>query len=351
MRGTRLLRALATGAFVAAVTSCSFLGGIFGGYEARVGASFVEGETTGPSASVAGGRLASVTQQTASIEGMYFGELEIVAYQYAPGFEDATGFGFTNDDPVTDWAYYTVLQSGHPAARDILLQSGELVDIAAFNDGYDVGLDPTFAEVYDRFSIDFLEVNVYRSGILIDGSYFGMNAELNGLATHPLHRYPPLDTIPDFYRDTNVDGFESNNQTFSILFARSDWYPTPVLVQTEESSVDPDAFVVSWSSRTMTDDEIRKIESLVTNGTQRRFYGNMIIIPYDGPTEVAVTDGGPGMANPVAYIRFDYDTLLDDATWADFEADGVIDSDIVYRMVDDVPFGLTVEFVDEPVAE
>ena len=49
------------------------------------------------------------------IQGLYFGELEIVAYQYRPGASLQTGQHFGTNG-THDWSYWVVLQSGHDAA-------------------------------------------------------------------------------------------------------------------------------------------------------------------------------------------------------------------------------------------
>lgn len=323
------------------VSSCAVFGWLFP-KEASIGAVFVEGGTSRHARAIPG--------QNARIDGMYFGEIEIVAYQYSPGFTDTGGFGYNGVGDGTgeqrDWAYFVVLQSGHEAARDIVLESGEIVDIGAFNADYSYELNSDFTDAYDSFSVDFFEVNVYRSGVIVDNIYYGMNADYNGLEKHPLHDYPELAGIPDYYRDTNIEGFPSQEQSFSIFFARDDWFPDPVLVQLAEDW-DAHAFTYDWSSSPLNDDQIAKLESLATNGTGRRFYGNLVVVPYGGPALLSVNQNAPGMERPSAVVSFEYDTLLSDATWNDYVADNFLDGDVVYLLKNSVPFGLTVEFMDE----
>lgn len=341
IHGMKIARVAVLLIVIVSVSTCLPSGSLFPN-DASIGAVFVEGGTSR--------QARTITGQNGRIDGMYFGELEIVAYQYSPGFTDTGGFGYNGAGDGTgkqgDWAYFVVLQSGHEAARDIVLKSGQIVDIGAFNADYSYELNTDFTDVYDSFSIDFFEVNVHRSGVILDNVYYGMNAEYNGLDEHPLHGYPELAGIPDYYRNTNIEGFPSQEQSFSIFFARDDWFPDPVLVQLAEDW-EEHTFTYAWSSSSLSDEQIAKLESLATNGTGRRFYGNLVIVPYDGPALLSVNRDAPGMEFPSAVVSFEYDTLLSDATWNDYVADDFLDHDIIYLLKDSVPFGLTVDFVDE----
>lgn len=319
------------------LASCSLFNPDFG----EISAEFIEG---GSQRNIS---TKSMTNQTEEISGMCFGELEIVAYQYSPGFASNSGVsgGFASG---VDWAHYIVLQSGHPAARDIFLESGGIVDIAALNDTYDFSLEDDFAANFDSFSIDFFEVCVFRSGIVIDDKYFGMSAKLSESQEHPLHNYPELTDIPTYYRETNISGFPSSNQSFSVFFSRSDWFPEPALVTLSED--EDGVFHFLSSNINLTDTQKEYLESLATNGTYRRFYGNLVIVPYDGPVKFAVTGDGEGMENPVAQVKFNFDNLLSDETYEDFADDQFIDADtIYYKLVNDIPFGLSIDFIEASV--
>jgi hypothetical protein len=141
-------------------------------------------------------RRALRAAERTAVQGLYFGELEIVAYDHRPGqsVQNNPGFG-----AGTDWSYWVVLQSGHPSARDIVLQENGAIDIMALNGEYGrQEFGAAFQSQVGRFDIDFFEVNFHRTGVVANGGYYGMNANGNGLDKHPLHRYPALRRCPHF---------------------------------------------------------------------------------------------------------------------------------------------------------
>ena len=68
-------------------------------------------------------RLFSLVEDPVSSElkGVYFGELEIVAYDYRPGESVQANSSWGSG---SDWSYWVVVQSGHDAARDYVLPVG-----------------------------------------------------------------------------------------------------------------------------------------------------------------------------------------------------------------------------------
>lgn len=276
------------------------------------------------------------TQPT--IEGLYLGELEIVAYDYRPGEAvQSEQFAFA---PGGDWSHDVVVQSGHPDARDVLLQSSSTVDFDDLNGGYRSPIPEAYVNAVGTFEVDLFEVNLYRTGMLVDGSYYGMNAELNGSKLHPLHRYPPLDTVPDYYANTVFAGFPAVDQTVNVFFARDDWFPTPVLVQVA-SNGGGDPYTVAWSSRALSKQEDTVLTSLATQGTQRRFYSNMVIVPITAPAALDLTAGD----------TLQVDVVFDFVGAVDFKAtdlaaiakDDSNSAELVYTAdADGIPFSLDV---------
>lgn len=302
-------------------------------------------------------RRAMSAAKRSAVQGLYFGELEIVAYDHRPGqsVQNNPGFG-----AGTAWSYWVVLQSGHPSARDIVLQENGAIDILALNGEYGrQEFGAAFQSQVGRFDIDFFEVNFHRTGVVANGGYYGMNANGNGLDKHPLHRYPALSGLPDFFTFPTYPGFSTpqaaQGQSHSALFARRDWFPAPVLVEIER---DVGPAVITSSSISLNAKQRGLLESLVSQGTRRRFYDQLIVVPFGGPAVVPL-DGqssvdvnpqsssnpsdntGSSLTKASAEIRvsFDLSDVLDPST--DF---GATPPSIVYKGdANHVPFGLAIE--------
>lgn len=309
---------------------------------------------TGADSSTFGTRLVDRSQGQAltdeavqAIEGLYLGELEMVAYDYRPGDSVQASGGFGNGDP-SDWSYWIPLQSGHDAGRDNVLKVGEQVDFTAMNGDYARPLEQEFIDAVGSFEIDFFEVYMHRTGVVREGEYYGMNAELNGLDRHPLHKYADWSTVPDHFCTPEYPGFPEVGQDVNVFFARKDWFPAPVVLQMEQNGQGP--ATVGFSSVELTVDQETKLLSLVNQGTMRRFYDNLVIIPFDGPVVVDLTNGqtGSGSGNTInqsnlrVTVNFDLADIIDDAT--DWQAPRV-----VYKGdASNVPFGLSVAFESVP---
>lgn len=282
------------------------------------------------------------------VEGLYFGELEIVAYDHRPGESVQTGTtssGFTG----SDWSHWVALANGYDEARDNVLSQNGALDFADFGD-VSPPLEQAFVESVGTFEIDFLEVYMYRTGVIANGAYYGHNAELNGLDQHPLHKYPQWSSIDDTYTQPQFPGFDGvDGQDVNVLFARNDWFPEALTVVLEQE--ESNGYSVKSSSRTLTADQKSKLESLAAQGTTRRFYHRLVIVPFsgiDGPVVVALNGQTPADGSAVTpdelniTVNFDLTNLLAPATDLDAEPPVVAYS----GDANDVPFGLSVSFAE-----
>lgn len=278
------------------------------------------------------------------IQGLYFGELEIVAYQYRPGASLQTGQHFGSNG-THDWSYWVVLQSGHEPARDNLLTPGQEIDVATLDNGNGNPPEQPYIDQVGVFDMDLFEVNMFRTGVLHDNVYYGMNADLNGLSQHPLHKYPALASVDDHYCMPEFPGQSTNVQDESVIFARPDWFPQPVLVTTRQEA---GSLVIANSSIPLTSDQQSLILSLVNNGTQRRFYSSLLFVPFSNPVAVDLDGSGrpgsvPGAQRYVVgdfqiTVHFDLSNSLAPAT--DFGTPRVVYTGDSRN----VPFNLSVTF-------
>ena len=254
------------------------------------------------------------------VEGLYFGELEVVAYDYRPGETvqtDQGGFRF-DQDAQADWSYYVILQSGHDAARDNLLTDGAPINIDELNGtfGPSTPIAASFWNAVEAFEIDFLEVFMSGTGIVIGGEYMGKNADLNGLSVHPLHKYPALNGIPDYYTDTRFTGFTDNGHDINIMFANPALFSETTLIEASNGrwvdGVYDDSIQIDWSSRALSASQHDMIVSLIDQGTQRRSYSQLVIIPM--PEAASITENETLQID----VMFDLETVIDPAT--DYDA-------------------------------
>ncbi len=237
-------------------------------------------------------RLVETSNQGGAVQGFYMGELEMVAYDHRPGQTRQAGqhFGFTG---TQDWSFWVAIQSGHEAARDVVLQPGQQLDSATLNDGITRdGPDREFVTQVGVFDIDLFEVLFHRTGVIHNNVYYGMNADLNGLLTHPLHKYPAWASIEDRYCEPEYPGSE-RSQDLNVFFVRSDWFPQAVNVTAEqEPGTTPIRLTITRSSLPLTTDQRSLILSLINNSTQRRGYNNLLFVPMPGPVSVKLEDTG-----------------------------------------------------------
>ncbi|PTL77263.1 hypothetical protein DAT35_45325 [Vitiosangium sp. GDMCC 1.1324] len=294
-------------------------------------------------------RLVETSNQGGSVQGFYFGELEMLAYDYRPGATvQQTGqhFGF---NATHDWSYWGALMSGHESARDLVLQPGQQFDAATLDEDNSDTPDKDFIENVGVFDIDLFEVYMYRTGVLHDNVYYGMNADFNGSQTHPLYKYPAWASWEDHYCDPEFPGQAERSQDLNVFFVRSDWFPQPVNVTTaQEPGTMPIRLVISHSSVPLTPDQESLILSLVNNGTQRRFYSNLLFIPMPGPVSVKIKDtasssNSPGTNQYVAgkfriTINFDMSDIIHPST------DWSVPRIRYNGDPNNIPFGLAIRF-------
>ena len=294
------------------------------------------------------GSLQTLSGGESAIQGLYFGELEVVAYHYRPDEAIQTG-GFASGFGNLDWSHYVVVQSGHEAARDVVLFSNAAIDIDELNADFRREVSREYVEEVGTFSIDVFEVNLHRNGIIFENQFFGANAEENGLEGHPLHRYPEFVEIADHFAYTRVAGFPEYEQTHNVLFVRSDWFSEPMQVAMSTMGGDS-GFEVAWSSADLSEFQEHILISLAEGGTARRGYGNLIIVPYgvvrsvDFPRDETIT----------AVVRFDFSDAIDfspgktdldairDEFWGQHTNNGIY----LWFNTDEfgVPMGLEVQF-------
>ncbi|HEX5754710.1 MAG TPA: hypothetical protein VFZ09_51475 [Archangium sp.] len=295
----------------------------------------------------------TLQQALTSIQGLYFGELELVAYDYRPGVTiPQTGQHFGGNG-TRDWSYWVVLQSGHDAARDNVLQPGQQIDISALDNGYSTPPEQDFVDQVGSFDIDLFEVYLYRTGVISNNTYYGMNADGNGSPVHPLHKYPALASLDDHFCAPEFPGQPSNIQDVNVFFVRSDWFPRSVVVNTrQEATTSPPRLVIDHTSIPLTPDQESLVLSLVNNGTQRRFYSNLLFIPFSGPVSVDLTGtgtpvGGGTTPAPHHYVAGDFRISVN------FDLSDIIDESATDLSVprvrykgdaQHVPFGLSVSF-------
>jgi hypothetical protein len=224
---------------------------------------------------------------TSDVQGLYMGELEIVAYNYRPNA--AVQARWSGDSISKNWSHWVALQNGTTEGRDNVLKIGEAIDFDKFADGpWRSELDANFIDAVGQFQIDLFEVNLYRTGVVFSGAYYGMNAELNGHDKHPLHKYESLKVLPDHSVIPAWPGFPTDNseQSQSIIFARSDWFPNPVSLQLRQTSGSSTRHELVWSSSELSEQQKQILLSMADEGTCRRFYANMVILPFGEPVVI-----------------------------------------------------------------
>ena len=335
----------------------------------RIGTKFVAPVITNRSIS------RSLINQNEEISGMYFGLLDIVAYQYSPGFIDidwgATWDGNKYGSPQPDWAHYSILSDSYAEARDIVLLNGGVIDLAALNP-YKFTLGEHFMNNFNDFSIDFLEVNISSPAVFFNSILYGMNWAGNTEWEEEfrifLHeKYPELNEFDiynfDFPYYAILEGFPEIDIGFSIVFARNDWFPEPVSVRLSGwggyGSNEP--YTYEWSSKPLTDHQKELIEGLASNPRASWGRRSHFIIPYsymysfgvNGPVRLAVNENGDGLKNPEFRISFNFSKLLTTETYNNIisngqwnQASGGEYPAFTFSSTNGIPFGLTANVVD-----
>ena len=274
------------------------------------------------------------------VEGLYFGELEIVAYDFRPGETVQAGEGFGWG---TDWSYWLALPSGHDAARDNVLAPGEQVDFEAMTGDFARPIESSFVDTIGAFEFDILEVFLHRTGVIYDGAYYGMNADGNGLSMHPLHKYPAWATIDDTFCMPEYPGVAPGNQDINVMFVRDDWFSVPTQVRIGAGT---SGLVVESASTPLDADQESLVLSLVTQGTQRRSYRDLLFLPYGSAVTADLTGGVASSGSIAGDVQVDVNFDLTDILAAD--TDLSVPRVVYAGDASNVPFGLEMALVATP---
>jgi len=297
----------------------------------------------------------SLTNQNEEISAMYFGLLNIAAIQYSPGYEGFADYVGNQKNFI----YYNILDDKQAEARDIVLKNGGEIDFSTLNP-YKFELNDHFKENFDNFSVDFLEVYVAGSGIFFNDVFYGMGDDDDEWVDALIEKYPFLETftVYDFgFPLYNVmEGFEYHDVSFSVAFARPDWFNEPVFVRLTDgyTGPNPEPYEVEWSNKDLSDEQKTLVEGLANHPSASWYRRNFIIIPYSGdPVKFALNEDAEGMLNPEFRISFDFTQLLTDETYNNINNDGDWSQSpegpnpaFTYRSADSIPFGLSVSIVD-----
>ncbi|TGK31686.1 hypothetical protein EHQ12_03690 [Leptospira gomenensis] len=253
------------------------------------------------------------------LQGIYFGELEVVAYDYRPGETDQIHNGMSGF-VGPDWSYWVIAPSGYTAGRYNVLKVGDQIN----PDWY----PPMYRQkITTDFEIDAFEINMDRVGIVYDDAFYGIHDYPAGIdggtsETNILYKYPEWSKIPKHTCIPEFPGVPSSPiaNTANVLFVRKDIVTTPVVVTTNYTVSPVDGSLISsikYSSRTLTTEESEFLLSLVQQGTTRRSYDNLLVIPYEGPWKIT-QDGESDTANKIysakdaeILVKFDLSNALD----------------------------------------
>jgi hypothetical protein len=186
-----------------------------------------------------------------------------------------------------------------------------------------------------------------------------------------LQKYPDLDNFSLYNFDAlgfsyyaNMQGFDDVDVTFSVVFARRDWFPEPVFVYLESidgNSYDSKTYIYDWSSKPLTDEQKKLIEGMASNPMASWFRRSHIIIPYDymysfgdnRPVKLALKEDAEGFKNPEFRISFDFLQLLTNETYENAisggswsQAQNGPNPAFTFRSDAGIPFGLKVNIVE-----
>ncbi len=291
--------------------------------------------------------ISAAAVDNANVRGLYFSELEIVAYDYRPG-ESVQSKLTTGGWDAPDWSYWVVLQSGYTQSRDNVVKKGSKLDIDEIRP-YEHVLSGDFTNATGAFEIDVFEVMMYRTGIIYDNSgtleYYGIE-ETVADGAHQLYKYPEFDGIPVHDCYPTYPGIAPINQDVNVMFVSQNFLSatTPLLVRTTDGIDPKGSITVESSNRALTADEESFILNLVNEGTNRRYYRDLIIIPFDGPIRATFTDETETAKtikaeNLVVNVDFDIQNILDTG------ATNLSTPAITYNVdASNIPLGLTISF-------
>ncbi|RHX87330.1 hypothetical protein DLM75_17690 [Leptospira stimsonii] len=210
------------------------------------------------------------------LQGVYFGELEIFAYDYRPGETNQEG----NFGSGRDWSHWAIAPSGYEESRKIVLKAGEQIN----PEWYPASRRQRMTTGRD-FEIDAFEIAMFDTGIVYNNEFYGEYYYNEGGSTkevEPLTKYPEWSGIPKHRVWPTFSGFTSPYNIVSVIFVRSDILTgaANVQIQWNQENTFPS---IGSTSRVLTSEESNFILSLVEHGTKRRFYLNLVLVPYDGP--------------------------------------------------------------------
>jgi hypothetical protein len=316
----------------------------------------------------------------AGLEGLYFGELELVAWDYRPGeaiqaLDTASGFIGAGGVAPGDWSVWLPLPSGYEAARNYVLQRGQALDFGELLDDDQRRVLPAdYTAAVGAFEIDVFEVFLYRTGVVYDNALYASTAGTtanSGEGHTALYRYPQWDGIaeypvlPSFPSATS--GVSSGADAVSVLFVRDDWFGAPVTIELDTDAYATDRVIAT--SRTLSTAERGYVDSLLLHGTSRRLAMRLFVVPFDGPvsidltaastdTDATDTDDATGFTPVVAgssisaanlriAVDFDLAALLADGT--SFDTSGGVQPELIYAADSrGIPMGLNLSFLSTP---
>jgi len=309
----------------------------------------------------------SVDREVAStpqIDALGMQQLEIVAYQYSPGYTDDSGFA--NKGIINNWAYDVICQGGLVQSR--IVESGKTVDITDFTNGYVTPISDKFIATHSSFSVDFLEVYIHVPGIFVNNYYYGEEAGGNDFSY--IKTYAQFANVIPVYCASSTSAFLGQTNCINALLARSDWFPNAVAIKLEpaQSAVgyeitsvigDLSGIIIFADGSTISQKDM--ILSMVNNGTERRSYDTIFIVPYGAPVQVATTENGVGIKNPQANIvfNFDWSSMITPATQSAIENGTIImhssnetmlsGSPVVFQVTNNIPLGMSCTITDPSI--
>ncbi|MBM9576982.1 hypothetical protein JWG45_07425 [Leptospira sp. 201903070] len=223
-------------------------------------------------------KLASSTHPVSNslLQGVYFGELEIFAYDHRPGEADQEG----NFGSGKDWSHWAVAPSGYEESRNNILKAGEQINPNWYHSERRQRLSER------DFEIDAFEIAMFNTGIVYNNEYYGEYiynfGEDTDIEVDPLTKYPEWKGIPKHRVWPTFTGFTSPYNIVSVIFIRNDILTSAanVEIQWNQQNTIPS---IGNTSRSLSAEESNFILSLVEQGTRRRHYLNLVLVPYEGP--------------------------------------------------------------------
>jgi len=307
----------------------------------------------------------SVIDQKEEISGLFIQSMHITLFQHKPGI--------VSSYDVRDWVEYRLINNTvRPNRWNHVLRNGETLDLIEMNGGETVQEQIFFL---DSITADFIELNLSPGslGIIFNDefwaydtlAYYNRHFGVDPIESS-LHRYPDLANIPyhnlgewDYTVMANAQWGEEPRMKIenvplvassSIVFARSDWFPEPTYVIFEyvvneiEDKLEKHLYD---SSIVLSDWQINLLSSLIDHlHTNISIHKGFMLIPYDGPLVWSINGLGQGVSNPEFSFSFDFTNLLTEETYESIINDDPEDVQIVYRLINNIPYGLNFTFKD-----